>query len=142
MQRIVKDFRRPPTGRIRDQNGDLPRLSDSVAHALRCWASPRRTLLKVENLGKPSLWAIITDLWYYNLSHDHRRSSASDSTTPGAPSAPTDGAGPQPARHREPTPTRRPLKRDGPGTGGHGTGSGADAPGGPDSANRFPPQLG
>ncbi len=30
----------------------LPRLSDGVAHALRCPASPQRTLL-AENLGKP-----------------------------------------------------------------------------------------
>ena len=30
----------------------LPRLSDSVARALRCPASPRRTLL-AESLGKP-----------------------------------------------------------------------------------------
>jgi len=34
--------------------GGFPRLSDVVAHALRCPASPRRTLL-AENLGKPSL---------------------------------------------------------------------------------------
>ncbi|MFB3094875.1 MAG: serine/threonine-protein kinase, partial [Candidatus Acidiferrales bacterium] len=40
-----------PTGRIRDQNGGLPRLSDGVAHASRCPASPQRTLL-AENLGK------------------------------------------------------------------------------------------
>ena len=63
MLRIVKAFRRPPTGRMDDRNGGLPRLSDVVAHALRCPASPRRTL-KVENLGKPSLWVIITAPWY------------------------------------------------------------------------------
>jgi hypothetical protein len=51
---IDKAFRRPPTGRIRDRNGGLPRLSDSVADALRWGASPLRTLL-AENLGKPSL---------------------------------------------------------------------------------------
>ncbi|MCH7693371.1 MAG: hypothetical protein IID50_08015 [Proteobacteria bacterium] len=31
--RVVKTFRRPPTGRIRDRNGGLPRLADGVAHA-------------------------------------------------------------------------------------------------------------
>ncbi|MCH7692506.1 MAG: hypothetical protein IID50_03580 [Proteobacteria bacterium] len=45
MRRIVETFRRPPTGRIRDRNGGLPRLSDGVAHASRCPASPQRTLL-------------------------------------------------------------------------------------------------
>ncbi len=42
----------------------LPRLSDGVAHALRCPASPQRTLL-AENLGKPSLWVMISAPWYY-----------------------------------------------------------------------------
>ena len=37
--RVVKTFRRPPTGRNRDRNGGLPRLSDGVAHASRCPAS-------------------------------------------------------------------------------------------------------
>ena len=32
MRGIVKAFRRPPTGRMDDRNGGLPRLSDSVAH--------------------------------------------------------------------------------------------------------------
>ena len=63
MRYIVKAFRRPPTGRIRDPKGGLPRLSDVVAHALRCPASPQRALL-AENLGRPSLWVIISDLWY------------------------------------------------------------------------------
>ncbi len=63
MRRIVKTFRRPPTGRIGDRNGGLPRLSDGVAHALRCPASPQRTLL-AENLGKPSLWVVISAPWY------------------------------------------------------------------------------
>ncbi|MAF96771.1 MAG: hypothetical protein CMM60_13620 [Rhodospirillaceae bacterium] len=63
MRDIVKAFRRPPTGRMDDRNGGLPRLSDSVARASRCAASPRRALL-AENLGKPSLWVIITDPWY------------------------------------------------------------------------------
>ena len=60
MRCIVKAFRRPPTGRIRDPKGGLPRLSDVVAHVLRCPASRRRTL----HLGRPSLWVIISDLWY------------------------------------------------------------------------------
>ncbi|MCH7693132.1 MAG: hypothetical protein IID50_06775, partial [Proteobacteria bacterium] len=47
-----------------DRNGGLPRLSDGVAHASRCPASPQRTLL-AENLGKPSLWVMISDPWYY-----------------------------------------------------------------------------
>ncbi|MCH7694275.1 MAG: hypothetical protein IID50_12610, partial [Proteobacteria bacterium] len=47
-----QNFSTPPTGRIRDRNGGLPRLSDGVAHASRCPASPQRTLL-AENLGKP-----------------------------------------------------------------------------------------
>ncbi len=63
MRRIVKTFRRPPTGRLRDRNGGFPRLSDVVAHGSRCTASPRRTLL-AENLGKPSLWVFISDPWY------------------------------------------------------------------------------
>ncbi|MCH7693837.1 MAG: hypothetical protein IID50_10380, partial [Proteobacteria bacterium] len=41
----------------------LPRLSDGVAHASRCPASPQRTL-RAENLGKPSLWVMISDPWY------------------------------------------------------------------------------
>ena len=68
MRPIVKAFRRPPTGLLRDRNGGLPRLSatefGSVAHALRCPASLQRTLL-AENLGKPSLWVIIGDPWYH-----------------------------------------------------------------------------
>ena len=79
MRVIVKPFRRPPTGRIRDPQGGFPiggsaesfvvggpadRLSDSVAYASRCTASPQRTLL-AENLGKPSLGVIINVLWYY-----------------------------------------------------------------------------
>ena len=61
--RVVKTFRRPPTGRLRDRNGGLPRLADGVAHALRCPASPGRTLL-AENLGKPSLRVMINAPWY------------------------------------------------------------------------------
>ncbi|MCH7693783.1 MAG: hypothetical protein IID50_10105 [Proteobacteria bacterium] len=38
MRRIVETFRRPPTGRIRDRNGGLPRLSDGVAQP---FAMPR-----------------------------------------------------------------------------------------------------
>ncbi len=59
-----QNFSTPPTGRLRDRNGGLPRLSDGVAHALRWPASPQRTLL-AENLGKPSLWVMISAPWYY-----------------------------------------------------------------------------
>ena len=69
MRDIVKTFRRPPTGRMDDRNGGLPRLSDSVAHASRCPASPRRTLL-AENLGEPSLGVIITAPWYEHANLD------------------------------------------------------------------------
>ena len=69
MRGIVKAFRRPPTGRMDDQNGGLPRLSDGVARASRCPASPRRTLL-AENLGKPSLGVIIIEIWYRMVGDD------------------------------------------------------------------------
>ncbi|MFP6733253.1 MAG: hypothetical protein VB959_05385 [Rhodospirillales bacterium] len=49
--------------RMGDRNGAQPRLSGSVAHALRCPASLRRTLL-AENLARPSLSIMITDPWY------------------------------------------------------------------------------
>ena len=89
MQRIVKAFRRPPAVRLPDRNGGFPRLSDGPmlvdgAHGFRCSTSPRPGVagappafiepgghppwppgaLLAENLGKPSLWAIIKDLWY------------------------------------------------------------------------------
>ena len=63
MRHIVKAFRRPPTGRLRDPEGGFSRLSDSVARGFRCAASPRRTLL-AENREKPSIGVIIYDLWY------------------------------------------------------------------------------
>ncbi len=50
----------------------LPRLSDGVARALRCPASPRHALL-TENLGKPSLWVIISAPWYKTRSTAHHR---------------------------------------------------------------------
>ena len=50
--------------RVCDRAGGFPRLSDSVAHALRCPASPQRALL-AENLGKPSLWVNISVPWYH-----------------------------------------------------------------------------
>ena len=86
-----------------------------------------------------SLWVIITDPWCYGLSHDHRRSTDAATAAASAPSSPTGGAGRQSARHREPTPTRRPPERECPGTGGHGAGTGPDAPGRADRANRVPP---
>ncbi len=60
---IVKAFRRPLAVRLPDQNGGFPRLSGCVARGYRCPASPRHALL-AENLGKPSLWVKIKDLWY------------------------------------------------------------------------------
>ncbi len=63
MRPIVKAFRRPPAGHLRDPKGGFARLSDVVAHGLRCTASPRRTLL-AENLAKPSIGVTIYDLWY------------------------------------------------------------------------------
>ena len=63
MRPIVKAFRRPPAGRLRDPEGGFARLSDGVARGFRCTASPRRTLL-AENLAKPSIGVTIYDLWY------------------------------------------------------------------------------
>ncbi len=63
MRRIVKAFRRPPTGRVDDRDGGGRRLSDGVARASRCPASLRHALL-AENLGKPSPWVIIIAPWY------------------------------------------------------------------------------
>ena len=82
MRCIVKTFRRPPTGRNRDRNGGLPRLSDGVAHALRCPASPQRTLL-AENLGKPSLWVMISAPWY--KSRDFRTTEPNAAFGPACP---------------------------------------------------------
>ncbi len=53
----------PSDGLWGDRNGGLPRLSDCVARASRCAASPRPALL-AENLGKPSSWIIIIAPWY------------------------------------------------------------------------------
>ncbi len=44
------------------QGADGPMLVDG-ARGFRCPASLRHALL-AENLGKPSLWVIIKDLWY------------------------------------------------------------------------------
>ncbi len=54
---------RPLPVRLRDRNGGFPRLSDGVPQGLRCLASPRHALL-AESLGKPSLWVIISEIWY------------------------------------------------------------------------------
>ncbi len=62
MPGIVKAFRRPRRF-ARATGGGFPRLSGGVNRGLRCPASPRHALL-AENLGKPSLWIIIKDLWY------------------------------------------------------------------------------
>ena len=66
MRPIVKAFRRPPTGRLRDPEGGFTRLSDSVAQGFRCTASLRRTLL-AENLVNPSIGVTIHDLWYKRM---------------------------------------------------------------------------
>jgi len=60
---IVKVFRRTPTDRIRDRNGVFAGLSGSVAHAFRCPASVRRTLV-AEYPGKASLRVTINAPWY------------------------------------------------------------------------------
>ncbi len=48
--------------------GGLPRVSDGVARASRCPASPQPTrpwtLGLAETLGKPSLWVTISAPWY------------------------------------------------------------------------------
>ena len=84
MHRIGKAFRRPPTGRLVDRNGGLPRLSDGVARNLRCGASRRPTLL-AENLGKPSLWVIIIARWYYAAPRGPNRITAAPMTQMTAP---------------------------------------------------------
>ncbi len=56
-------FPTPPADRLHDLSGSFPRLSDSVAHGLRCPAPPRHALL-AERIGKPSLWVIISAPWY------------------------------------------------------------------------------
>ncbi len=47
----------------RATEGGFPRFSGGVARGFRCAASLRPALL-AENLGKPSLWVNIKDLWY------------------------------------------------------------------------------
>ncbi len=67
MPGIVKVFRRPRR-LARATGGGFPNalrpgLSDGVPRGSRCPASPRHALL-AENLGKPSLWVTIKDLWF------------------------------------------------------------------------------
>ena len=73
MRGMVKASRRPRRF-ARATGGGFPNalrpgLSDGVARGLRCPASPRHTLLaenpNLEAWGKPSLWVITKDLWYY-----------------------------------------------------------------------------
>ncbi len=47
----------------RDRGGGFPRLSGDVPQGSRCPESPRPARL-AENLGKPSLWIIISAPWY------------------------------------------------------------------------------
>ena len=79
MRDIVEAFRRPPTVRLPDRNGGFPRLSGGVAHGYRCPASPRHALL-AENLGKPSLWVIISAPWY-----NGRKGPETGGEAPGTP---------------------------------------------------------
>ncbi len=62
MRGIVKASRRPRRF-ARATEGGFPRFSGGVPRGSRCPAPPRHALL-AENLGKPSLWVIIKDLWY------------------------------------------------------------------------------
>ncbi len=58
-------FPTPADGPLqRDRNGGLPGLSDGVAHASRCPASPF-LMIMAENRGKPSLQVIIREAWYW-----------------------------------------------------------------------------
>ncbi len=62
-------FPTPPAVRPRDRHGGFPNLVDrrfwgGVPRGSRCPASPRHALL-AENLGKPSLWVFINEIWYY-----------------------------------------------------------------------------
>ncbi len=72
MRGIVKASRRPRRF-ARATGGGFPRLSGGVARGLRCPASPRHALL-AKNLGKPSLWVNIKDLWYHTM--DPKRDAA------------------------------------------------------------------
>ncbi len=77
MRGIVKACRRPQIRplpvRPRDRNGGFPEScgrglsgpgAGGVPHGSLGPASPRHALL-AENLGKPSLWVIISAPWYY-----------------------------------------------------------------------------
>ncbi len=79
---IGKASRRTPAVRPRNRNGGFskscglglsgpgagsPMLVDG-ARGSRCPAPPRHALL-AENLGKPSLWVNIKDLWYLARPH-------------------------------------------------------------------------
>ncbi len=79
--RVVKTFRRPPTGRLRDRNGGLPRLADGVAHPSRCPASPRRP--RVPFLHRP--WAVATR---FSPKRSRRPPAANSGTSRAARSTP------------------------------------------------------
>ncbi|MCH7694527.1 MAG: hypothetical protein IID50_13880, partial [Proteobacteria bacterium] len=58
----------------------LPRLSDGVAHASRCPASPQRTL-RAENLGKPSMGHDQRPLVLHHLRDDNSFSDLGSKTS-------------------------------------------------------------
>ena len=64
--------------------GGLPRLSDGVAHASRCPASPRRTL-RAENLGKPARRVMISAPWYEGTPAGNVREAPKGPVTGAAP---------------------------------------------------------
>ncbi len=63
MPGIVKACRRPPAVRPRDRGAASQGFRTASRVARDAGASPRHALL-AENLGKPSLWVIISETWY------------------------------------------------------------------------------
>jgi len=60
---VIGKASRRPRRFARATGGGFPRCSGGVARGFRCAASLRHALL-AENLGKPSLWVIINEIWY------------------------------------------------------------------------------
>ncbi len=72
---VIGKASRRPRWIARATEGGFPRISGGPmlvdgARGLRCRTPPRHALL-AENLGKPSLWVNIKDLWYKSGSEDH-----------------------------------------------------------------------